>query len=83
VDPAIVDPLDQFGLHGGKKGGGDNTEMEQRGKTLGMVGRIHERMLTCSMVSVPLVPALPQHVVRCSEKHTHVDLIDYGLWGTS
>ena len=38
---------------------------------------------TCGMVSVPLVPALSQHVLRCSEKHTHVDLIDYALHGTS
>jgi len=39
----------------------------------------YERVFTCSMVSVSLVPPLTQHVVRCSEEHAHVNLIDYPL----
>lgn len=66
-----------------KNGGKNDAEMEQGGKTLGMIGRIYKRTLTCSMVSMPLVPAPPQHVVRCSEKHTQVNLINYPLCGIS
>ena len=40
---------------------------------------IHEWMFTCGMVSVPLLSPLLQHVVRCSKKHTYVNLIDYAL----
>lgn len=46
-------------------------------------GRVYERMSTCGMVSVSFVPPSLQHVVRCSEKHTYINLIDYTLCGTS
>ena len=40
-------------------------------------------MFTCSMIPVPLVPPLVQHVVGCPEKHTHINLINYPLCGMS
>lgn len=58
-------------------------EDKRRGKVSDVFRRIYERVFTCSMVSVPLVPPLTQYFVRCSEKYSYVNLIDYALCGTS
>jgi hypothetical protein len=82
VDPSIVHPLDQIGLHRGNAGGGTTRERTRKGKSNAFM-IIHGRALTCSMISVPLMPPLSQYVVRRSEKHTHVYVTDYFLCGTS
>ena len=51
------------------------------GGKLAIFRKVYEKMFTCSMVSVPLVPPLSQHVVRCSKEYTYVNLINHPLRG--